>query len=582
MRSGKKDIQLLGIIALFLVISSFLHFQFIVPYHISFKEQTQLFLFVSDFLISYLSKPAALICYIGDFLTQFFYLKYGGSFVITLILLIEWLLFNKVLKLLGGNKLTPLWAPLPVISEWILFSNISFSISFPIGTILVLFIFWMYSLIRNKFISALTGIILIPFLYCTAGCSFYLFPLMAIIYDIYNRKYRFLYWIVILALTCILPYLAHNHYLLTLKEAYIYPYPNLISLLGIFMTGGIILLFSLRIIRDLQLTIITFISSIILVIGFLIIGLIKTHDREKEITFGIATEAYRNNWDAVLRLTNKADPFNNIAAYYENIALSNKNLMSDKIINPYRFSINNLFLPTGSRTDWLNTFLSSDVYFHIGDMNMAEYSAMKGIIFSPNNRSSRLLYRLLEINMVNNDVPAAMKYIRMLEATHFHKAAAEEFKKILQDKEEQNNIIQLQNKRNQTFKTDILRPITNYEKSLELLIRDNPDNRIALDYLLSIYLLNKDLPSFFKAYDTYCKNETEVIPKIYTEALLIYFKEKNIRSAKISDYGIAPDIQTEFEEFTRLLNEQEETANPLHIKYPDTYWLYYYFKDLNK
>jgi hypothetical protein len=50
-------------------------------YHIFFEEQLQVFLVTGDYFLSYLSKPAFLSSYAGDFLTQFYYLQWGGALV---------------------------------------------------------------------------------------------------------------------------------------------------------------------------------------------------------------------------------------------------------------------------------------------------------------------------------------------------------------------------------------------------------------------------------------------------------------------------------------------------------------------
>ena len=52
---------------------------------------------------------------------------------------------------------------------------------------------------------------------------------------------------------------------------------------------------------------------------------------------------------------------------------------------------------------------------------MAEHCAMLSMIFSPRNSGSRMIKRLAEINLVNGDDEAALKYLRILDNTHLHK-----------------------------------------------------------------------------------------------------------------------------------------------------------------
>ena len=56
---------------------------------------------------------------------------------------------------------------------------------------------------------------------------------------------------------------------------------------------------------------------------------------------------------------------------------------------------------------------------------MAEHCAMLSMIFSPRNSGSRMIKRLAEINLVNGDDEAALKYLRILDKTLLHKSWAE-------------------------------------------------------------------------------------------------------------------------------------------------------------
>jgi hypothetical protein len=73
----KKEVLIKAGSVMMFAILCIAFFQFFYPYHLFIKEQLQLFLFTSEYFISYLSKPASLASYLGDFFTQFFYLRCG-------------------------------------------------------------------------------------------------------------------------------------------------------------------------------------------------------------------------------------------------------------------------------------------------------------------------------------------------------------------------------------------------------------------------------------------------------------------------------------------------------------------------
>ena len=69
-------------------IACFAFFQGWYHYHFFYQEQNQLFLWSSEYLQTYFSKPAWLACMLGDFLTQFYYYLFAGPIILTLSLLL--------------------------------------------------------------------------------------------------------------------------------------------------------------------------------------------------------------------------------------------------------------------------------------------------------------------------------------------------------------------------------------------------------------------------------------------------------------------------------------------------------------
>ena len=564
-------------VAFILLASSFLYFQLIVPYHIFFKEQIQLFIFDSNYLLSYFSKSGGLACLIGDFLTQFLYLKGGGAIVISLLFVSEWLLITLILNSFGVKQWAPLWALLPVIAEWMITGEIYFSIAMSVAFALVLLAIYFYIHIQNKAVSAGLGIALIPILFVFTGSAMFLFPVFVLLYEIHKgKKNRYVYWLALIVLAVVIPYLFRLHYLMTVKQAYFYP------MLGIKQMGSsmlmvlILFLASFKGIREWHVTALSFSLVVLFVLIFGITGLKFTTNLQQEKILGLATEAYFENWDKVLKIAEKSKMKNPIATYYTNLALSKQRQLGDRMMEFYQPFTSGLFLPVGQESNWFVIFFSSDVYFYIGDMNMAQHSATLGMTFSPYQRSARLIQRLVEINLVSEDIPAAMKYIRMLESSWFHKKKAAQLKEMALTTNP-DSYTWLQNKRNQIHTSDILLSSRNRQASLELLLKTNPDNYAALDYLLAYHLMNKNISGFFNVYSIYCKGKTHYVPKAYAEALLIYFASSKTPPEKVAEYNINPLIINDFNEYTKLYESTNGNLELLQEKFPHTYWLFYHF-----
>jgi len=562
--------------AFVLLVTVFLYFQFIVPYHIYFKEQIQLFIFNSTYIGSYFSKPGGLACLIGDFLTQFLYLKGGGAVVISLLLVCEWLLIVGILNSFGLNRSAPLSALLPIIAEWMIIADITFSVAMTVAFALVLLAIYIYTRIGNKTVSVGYGIVFVPILYVLLGGSVLLFPIAVLLYEISSGKRRYFYWLLLIILLAIIPYLLRLKYLLPLDRAYFYPYWGIKGEPAVVATAVILFFASFKGIRALRMTVFSFSLSVLLILIIAIGGLTVRTNLQREKILAMATEAYFENWNEVLEIAKKSKLKNPIATYYANIALSKQRQMGDRMMEFYQPFVSGLFLPVNTESNWFVIFFSSDLYFYIGDMNMAQHSAMLGMIFSPYQRSSRLIQRLAEINLVAGDTPAAMKYIRMLDSSWFHRKKAAKLKEMALATNP-DDYPWLQSKRSQIHTSDTLRSSQNPQISLELLLKSNPDNRASLDYLLAYHLLNKNIPAFFDAYSAYCKGKNDYVPEAYAEALLIYFAAFKAKPEEIAEYRINPEFIKNFYEYTRLYERSNGNLELLQEKFPHSYWLFYHF-----
>jgi hypothetical protein len=514
-------------------------FYLVFPYHLFFKEQVQLFLLTAGYFISYLENPAWLAAYIGDFLTQFYYLRGGGATVLSIVLLIEWVLIVNVQRafgLLTGRRVlqTILLSLVPVLIACYLHTGLSWSLSMSVGVILVLAAFLLYTRIDAKGGALAFGLIVLPALYILAGVAFFLFPALIICYEISRKRIQLLYWLLLVAVAGFFPFMMKRAYLLTSKQAYIYPLKT----------------FSM-----------------------------SRFNLNSEKALALASESYFENRKKFYELTARYRLPNTLATYYTNIALSEQGELPDKLLEYYQPFAEGLFLPVGPTSNWVNIFFSSDVFFHLGDMNMAQHSAMLGMIFSPTHRSSRMVKRLAEINLVNNDSTAARKYLRMLDATLFHRKWALAHEKMLTGNAD--DYPWLKAKRQQIPAKDILRSPSDYPAALNVLIESNPDNSHALDYLLCFYLLNKDIPSFGRTYDKWHKGRMRP-SKLYHEALLISLVATKATPKEAAHYAIPSETIKDFTEYTRIYEQSGADMEQLRERFGKTYWFYYHFAQMEK
>ncbi|MDR1782824.1 MAG: DUF6057 family protein [Dysgonamonadaceae bacterium] len=555
------------VVAIILTVSLAVYFLLVAPYHLFFKEQISLFICNSSYLYDFFQKPAFIACAAGDFLTQFCYLSGGGAVVCTLLILTEWFITAKVLNLLGFGFWSPIAALFPACADWMLIPGIYFPLSGVVSLLITLSVFLICVLIRNKILSAVTALISVCLLYYAAGFSAILFPLLITIYEINNREKRLLFHLILFAIALVLPYLTRTTFLLTLEQAYIFPHLTVFNCQSLMILAAIALFALIRPIREMKNSVVSFSIITCLALLFCIGGLYWKTDGKTEKLLELSCETYFGNTAKVLKTAEKERIENPIATYYANLAMSKTGVMGDKLMSFYQPFSAGLFLPVNPQSDWFSIFFSNDAYFYVGDMNMAQHSAMLGMMSSPWQRSSRLVRRLAEINVATADTTAAMKYIRMLNATVLHKKYAKKLESMLFSGSTNDFI----------HKTDVLVGSQNPQPSLELLVNGNPDNRAALDYLLSFYLLNKDISSFKVAVDKYIKGKKSSIPKVYEEALLIALARKKAKQPEVEAYGIKPATIRDFERFTALYESSEGSLSALQKEFANTYWLYFQF-----
>ena len=99
------------------------------------------------------------------------------------------------------------------------------------------------------------------------------------------------------------------------------------------------------------------------------------------------------------------------------------------------------------------------------------------------------------------------------------------------------------------------------------LAESNPNNKIAIDYMLCSDLLLKDMETFKRDYDTYYLKQKNVsYERLYQEALMIYLAGTKAKPEEWAKYIKRRDILQRFYQYN------EERGNQAFY---DTYWYYF-------
>ena len=201
----------------------------------------------------------------------------------------------------------------------------------------------------------------------------------------------------------------------------------------------------------------------------------------------------------------------------------------------------------------------NELYWALGDMTFTERAAMMTNVFSADNRNVRMMRRLAECNIVSGDTLAAEKYLRILDKTLVYRRWA--------DYVRQNGKDIYQRKMQMVNRRDTITISDNAHFLMMQLLDTNPDNIVALDYILCSTLLLKDITNFKRDYDRYCiETGKPRLKPLYQEALCIWLAGTDATQEEWQSYIKMGDVMKRFVDYNN------QRGNP---RFKGTYWYYF-------
>ena len=277
-----------------------------------------------------------------------------------------------------------------------------------------------------------------------------------------------------------------------------------------------------------------------------------------EKDFAVDCEYYFGNYDKVIRMVEGEDRWTDQMLFFYNLSQAQRGELPDHLL---KFMPNYLgtFEKIGPDTPMLTIRNMNELYWALGDMTFTERAAMMTNVFSHNNRNVRMMRRLAECNIVSGDSLAAEKYLRILDKTLVYDKWAENTRQ---------HGKQIYRKKMQMVNQNDTITITDNAHFLMMQLLDvNPDNTIALDYILCSNLLLKDIMNFKRDYDRYCIDTGKPrLKPLYQEALCIWLAGTNAPQEEWEKYIQRTDVFQRFQQY----NEQRGST-----QFKGSYWYYF-------
>ena len=278
---------------------------------------------------------------------------------------------------------------------------------------------------------------------------------------------------------------------------------------------------------------------------------------EYDQVIGLDVLTGREDWDRIIKMSKRRDLRMEESSYCYNLAHAMKGDLGDTMLNYAQNHNRTLLFPVSVDNSLFTNSLAGEAWFQLGDMTVAEQSAITSLQASPKHTGARFLVRLAWVNLISGEDAAAQKYLNLLGKTLFYRKWAQRMMPGAQDEATR---AELAAARSRLARTDFVHHANDPRRVLKTLLEANPDNDLARTYLLCFDLMSYNLELFMQDYEP-----RMLKGRLYQEAILIWLSQQGTLGEQyFARYGIDKSTTSRMDWFFR---------NP--EKYWNTYWSYY-------
>ncbi|MBQ6064771.1 MAG: hypothetical protein IJK87_14290 [Prevotella sp.] len=538
------------------------------PCILTYHEQYQLFLFDSDYFIDRITQPGGLARYIGEFFVQFYNHVMLGAFIVSLFYMViqrlVWMIISRHID--ESQPYQPLLGYIlsfiPPLILWLLMGDESLMMTYVVSFTLALLA--ILSFPSNKKLRIVWVIIVLPLLYWLIGpmvmmVAVYALPLISIPYLI----------------ACVLAFSHVAAYPLSRLVQGI-DYYRLIGLTPLWLV--LLPMFTILIIvililanslskKGKKMNFYLWMGLAISVIYFYFLSPHTFQSRKYElIEYDYLVRI--GNWDGIIAKAEKKQPDLPMSVCATNLALGMNGQLGERAFDFFQHGMDGLLPPL--ERNFSSTLITAEAYFHLGLVNTAQRYAFEAMEAIPNNnKSARVVKRLVETNLINGQYDVARKYILILQKTAFYGKWASRLLPLLGNEKAIEAHPLYGYMRRVRLVDDFLFSEHEADKICGQLFLRNKQNRLAMQYLLLAPLLQRDMDKFMQ-YAELVRSEVHYNPLAAQEALAFVFMRQNQRPP----LGlVSPSVMERFQSFAR--DYSTYGANPSALEhFHNTTWYY--------
>lgn len=548
-------------LTLVFALAVFLFWRFRYPAVLSYQEQLQLFLFDGDYFWERMAEPGGFARYVAEFLVQFYNSVTAGAAVIALLFMLVQRLTWRLMRSESHYALSFV----PVMMLWygmgdenvMLTYTVALALNMLMACILAkVFLAWGYErrmLLRRLFVM----LMVVPLAYWLTG------PM------------------VLLLAVVLMPVSVVYALALMLLSAHYLPFPMLRVMLGVsyyripatlpyllmvlpavvWIISNVVRLLpkASRVVNAVEVALAVGLLGVLADVGF---------DKKKYELIEYDYLVRAKDWNAIIAKAERRTPDLPMSVSATNLALGMTNQLGERAFDFYQRGTEGL-LPPFER-NFATTQLTGEIYFHLGLVNTAQRMAFEAMEAIPNyNKSARVMKRLAETNLINGQYQVARKYLLMLEKTIFYRPWAQRMLAMLGDENTINAHPLYGTMRQYRLQEDFLFSDRELDKICGRLFMHNQQNRMAVQYLLLMPLLDRDVPRFM-SYVQLVQNKIQYNPRAAQEAIAFAFMQQRRQPPR----GLVSQlVLQQMNEFARVYGSGGKDAPGLE-RFRNTVWYY--------
>lgn len=541
---------------------------------LSYQEQMQLFQTTSTYLWEHLSWPGGIATYIGEFLTQFYNNYWIGAAIISILLMLMYWATAKLCKQIAStDKLYP-FALGPVLIMVLYMGDINVMPSFIVALLAALLCSVCYFSLKRYIPQLLTSLIGIPVFYWLFGpTSLLLAFLMGIkIFMSYpnQRVSAAISYVFLVAYAVAWIFLDSTMVNHPLDYQFVginyYRVPTVCPVMEFIVEACFVAVVALSIYIERTSSYVSW--------GLLIVwGLIcasnwgKFYDSKTLELIDYDYLVRTGKWEAIIKKAEKQQPDLPMSVAATNLALGMTGQLGDRAFQFYQNGAEGLLPPFQRESN--SMWVTAEAYFQLGLINTAQRFYFEGMEAIPNYRKSvRCIKRLAETNMINGQYEVAKKYLRMLENTTFYSKWAKRTEKLIADNAVDSHPLYGRMRRSH-LQEDFLFSETERDKVLGQLFLKNPQNALAMQYLLVYPMLEKNMPKLMQ-YAQVVQEHVAYNPLHCQQGIALHAVQNQ---QSIPDGLVPAAVSDHLRRFAKTMTEQGKSS-PALDQFRSTLWYY--------